>query len=132
MLEDKTIDKPESKDNKKHIFDKADLFERLMGDEDLAKEVIELFLDDIPPKLIAMKEAFAKGDTPLLKRLAHAVKGAAANIGAGAFRDCASRMERAGEAGDVDKTASLLPQIDGQFKSLKNALALSGLADKNE
>ncbi len=128
--EDKMLDKPESVDDKKNVFDKADLFNRLMGDEDLAKEVIELFLDDLPPKLIAIKEAFIKSDAPQLRRLAHTVKGAAANIGAGAFRDFASLMEQAGEAEDLDKAASLLPQIDEQFKRLKNALALSGLTGK--
>ena len=125
------LDKPEAKEKEKDVFDKADLFNRLMDDEDLAKEVIELFLDDIPPKLVAMKKAFNKSDAPLLRDLAHTVKGAAANIGAGAFRDCASRMEQAGKAGNLDKAASLLPQIDEQFKRLENVLVLSGLTEKD-
>ena len=125
------LDNPEPKEKEKDVFDKADLFKRLMDDEDLAKEVIELFLDDIPRKLVAMKKAFNKSDAPLLQQLAHSVKGAAANIGARAFRDCASRMEQAGEGGNLDKAASLLPKIDEQFRRLENVLVLSGLADKD-
>ena len=102
----------------------------MMGDEELAKNIIKSFLDDIPGEITATKEAFAKNDALSMQRLAHSVKGAAANIGAKALQDVAFQMEKAGEAEDIDKAALLLPQIDDQFKRLKKGLAQSGLTEK--
>ena len=38
------------------IFDWGELLHRLMGDEDLAKEIIEDFLKQIPDNLFAVKK----------------------------------------------------------------------------
>ncbi len=62
-----------------NIFDKAGLIERLMDDEELVKEVIEGFLEDIPHRIAALKEALERGDTPVVQRQAHTIKGASAS-----------------------------------------------------
>ncbi len=123
---EKITAEPESKDAG---FNKADLVNRLMGDEELAKDIIKSFLDNIPGDITAIKQAFAKNDALSMRRLAHSVKGAAGSIGAKALQDVAFQMEKAGEAGDMDKAALLLPQTDDQFKKLKKSLALSGLTE---
>ena len=101
------------------IFDKAGLLDRLMGDEELANEIFGEFLEDVPRKFTALKEALDKGDAPSVQLQAHTLKGASANIGAVALQEVANQIEVAGEAGDLSKAGSLVPQLDKQFEVLK-------------
>jgi CheY-like chemotaxis protein/HPt (histidine-containing phosphotransfer) domain-containing protein len=59
------------------------------------KEVIGLFLTDSPPRLEAMRAAMAAGDAQALSKAAHALKGAASNVGAKAILQHADALEAA-------------------------------------
>ncbi len=109
----------------KDIFDRAGFLDRLMGDEELANEIISDFLEDVPNKLIALQEAIDKVDAPSLQRQAHTLKGASANVGALALQEIASQIEIAGESANLDMASSLIPELDKQFEMLKK-LALVG------
>jgi len=105
------------------VFDKAGLLRRVMGDEKLAKEIIGVFLEDIPNHIAALKEAVANADAPVVQRVAHTIKGAAANVGALALQELASLVEKAGKDADLDETAALVTKMDEQLDALKTALA---------
>ena len=111
-------DAPEEK-----VFDKADLLSRLMGDEALARELIEAFLDDTPHQLTELRKALENGDAPLARRQAHTIKGASANIGAIALREVAGSMEATAEADNMADTVSQMPRLARQFEVLKETLA---------
>jgi len=109
------------------IFDKDSLLSRVLGDEELAREVIQVFLGDVPKKITAIKQALDKRDITLVRDQAHAIKGAAMNASASALKEAAYQMEQAGEAADIDTADTLMPQIEEQFEILKNTLIESGL-----
>ena len=90
-----------------------------MGDEELANEILGEFMEDVPRKFTALKEAVGKGDAPLVQIEAHTLKGASANVGALALQDIAYQIELAGEAKDLVKASSLVSQLDKQFEMLK-------------
>lgn len=115
----------EQKENE--VFDKKGLFERLMEDKDLIKDIIEGFLEEVPGQIAALNEALEKKDRELIRRQAHSLKGASANIGASALRETAYQIELAAKAGDLDKASDLIPELNKQLKELKQALALSEL-----
>jgi CheY-like chemotaxis protein/HPt (histidine-containing phosphotransfer) domain-containing protein len=48
----------------------------------ILKRLLELFLDDAPKQLVNIKQAYRTGDAESLRRLAHRMKSAAANLGA--------------------------------------------------
>jgi PAS domain S-box-containing protein len=104
--------------SEKDVFDRAGFLDRLMGDEDLANEIFSEFLEDVPRKLITLKEALGKGDAPSVQIEAHTLKGASANVGALALQEMAYQIEVAGEAGDLVKAGSLAAQLDKQFEML--------------
>ena len=104
------------------IFDKAGLLDRLMGDEELANEILGEFLEDVPRKVTALKEALDNGDAPSVQLQAHTLKGASATIGAVALQEMAHHIEVAGEAGDLAEAGSLVPQLDKQFEVLKKLI----------
>jgi HPt (histidine-containing phosphotransfer) domain-containing protein len=104
------------------IFDWDGLLHRLMGDEDLAKEIIDDFLKQIPSNLFALKKALNKGDLLLVKREAHIIKGASGNVGALALQEIAEQIEIIGEEKDLVKAGSFVAEFDTQLEILKNKL----------
>jgi len=105
------------------IFDWDGLLQRLMGDEDFAKEIIDDFLKQIPDNLIALKNALNKKDLLLVKREAHIIKGASGNVGALALQKIAEQIEISGEEKNFVKIRSFVEELDTQLKVLKNILA---------
>ncbi len=104
------------------IFDKAGFLDRLMGDEDLAKEILDEFIENVPNRLAAVREAFNNGDVPSLHREAHTLKGASANVGAVSLQKVAHQIEIACVADDLDKAELLSSQLDIQFEMLKKTM----------
>ncbi len=105
------------------IFDWDGLLDRLMGDEDFAKEIIDDFLKQIPDNLFALKNALNKKDLLLVKREAHIIKGASGNVGALVLQKIAEQIEISGEKKDFVKTESFVEELDTQWKVLKYILA---------
>ena len=103
----------------KDIFDRAGFLDRLMGDEELATEILGEFLEDVPIKFTALKEALDNGNADMIQRHAHTIKGASANVGALALQEMAYQIEVAGKAGDLAKAGSLASQLDKQYELLK-------------
>ncbi|MBU0768819.1 MAG: Hpt domain-containing protein [Proteobacteria bacterium] len=104
------------------IFDWDGLLHRLMGDEDLAKEIIDDFLKQIPDNLFAVKKALNNNDLLLLQREAHIIKGASGNVGALTMQEIAKQLEIASEAKDLVKAGSFVAKLDTQLEILKNKL----------
>jgi signal transduction histidine kinase/CheY-like chemotaxis protein/HPt (histidine-containing phosphotransfer) domain-containing protein len=111
------------------IFDKNSFLDRLLGDEDLAKEIIKGFIEDSLRQIGTIKEALENRDTNVIYGRAHSLKGAAGNISATALKDLAYQIEIAGETGDLIKAASLIPKLDEQFEVLKKSLTLKLLSE---
>lgn len=104
------------------IFDWDGFLHRLMGDEDLAKEIIDDFLKQIPDNLFAVKKALNNNDLLLLQREAHIIKGASGNVGALTMQEIAKQLEIASEAKDLVKAGSFVAKLDTQLEILKNKL----------
>ena len=104
------------------IFDWDGLLHRLMGDEDLAKEIIDDFLKQIPFNFNAIKEALNEQDVLLIKREAHIIKGASGNVGALVLQKIAEQIEIAGEEKDIVKAGLFISKLDEQLEVLKNIL----------
>ena len=96
--------------------------ERMMDDDDLAQEVIDEFLADIPCQIEALKAAVEAADSKAAERKAHSIKGAAANMATEGLRAVAADIETSGKAGDVDTARSLLPQLEDAFERVKKEM----------
>ncbi|GAI26856.1 unnamed protein product, partial [marine sediment metagenome] len=80
-----------------NIIDWHGLVER-MGDEESIKEIILIFLTDVKERIEMLTEAMKASDAEGIKSYAHALKGAAANVGVKQLSDIAYRLECAGRA----------------------------------
>ena len=110
----------------KAVFDEEGLLQRVMADKILATKIIAGFLQDIPAKLSILRKLLQERDASGIRLQAHSLKGAAATISAGALRDVACEMQEAATAGDLERSATLLPCAEEEFERLKAALQQSG------
>ncbi len=104
------------------VFDRPALIARLMGDEELAKEIIAGFLEDMPKQISTLKRHLDQGDAGSAGSQAHTIKGAAANVGGLALSAVAFEMEKAGKAGRREELATLVTEMERQFAMLKTRM----------
>jgi signal transduction histidine kinase/CheY-like chemotaxis protein/HPt (histidine-containing phosphotransfer) domain-containing protein len=106
----------------KKTFDRTGFLDRLLGDKDLAGEVLDGFLADVPLQVHEMKKALDTGDAHSIRQQAHSLKGASANVGAMALEEIALQVELAGKSEDLIKARYLISEIDNQFEIFKKSL----------
>lgn len=93
----------------------------LGGDEFLA-ELATLFLQDAPVHLTSITEALNAKDADAVARAAHALKSAAANMGAKRLQELLSRLEHAGRTGSLDDAAVLAGEIQHEYVRVGEAM----------
>lgn len=104
------------------VFNKSALGDRLMDDTDLIAEIIAIFLSDIPRRLAILKDHVISGQAAAAGEQAHAIKGAAADVGGEVVRAVALEMEKAGKAGDLETLEKAMPKLEKEFERLKEAM----------
>ena len=108
------------------VFDYPGLMERIMDDMDLARRVIEAFVEGIPRMLDELREQIVRCDAELAGRQAHKIKGAAANTGFMAMSAIAADMQKAGEKGQMETIIALMPELESQLELVKAEIKDSG------
>jgi HPt (histidine-containing phosphotransfer) domain-containing protein len=105
------------------IFDKEALMARLCDDEELANEVLDVFLEDTPHQIESLRAAQRAGDVELIARQGHTIKGASSNISALRLKEIAYDIEQAGKQGELDRVSELLGMLEEQFRELQKHLS---------
>ncbi len=95
------------------------------ADRSMTREVIALFVSDAPRRVQDVSQAYEATDSAALSRAAHALKGAASNVGASALADACFALEQACLDGalpqDVSKQVALVAALSCQtLDALKN------------
>ena len=119
VQETQTAEKPSGVESG---FDRTVLLHSLGGNEKVCREIIGMFLEDLPGQIESMEDAVKKGDPVLVQRLAHTIKGASASVGAVALQKAALEMEKAGKSGDMGKAAGMLDAVKETSEILKKIL----------
>lgn len=104
-------------------FDKEALMERVDGDEELAKELLELYLEDVPDRINAIKQAQTSGDMKTITIEAHTIKGSSSNIGADDIKEAAFQVELAGKDENQETIPSLIQQLEEKFNTFQQFLS---------
>lgn len=87
---------------------------------DEIKEMIEMMRDSLTSQIADLKTALASGDTETLRSLGHAIKGAAANIGATSLSATAAAIDNPETASDTAKCEELVKAIEENLLSWSN------------
>jgi signal transduction histidine kinase/DNA-binding response OmpR family regulator len=93
------------------VWDTTGLMERAMGDAAFAQELTGIFIGEVGALLSELETAAGANDCTKAGRIAHTIKGAAANVGAVAVRETAYAAESATRTNSVDELKRTLPQL---------------------
>ena len=103
-------------------FDEDALRHRLSGDHELMTDVIRLFLEDLPVRLAAIKDAVTGRNADALRAAAHALKGAAGNLSAGGLFEAARVLERIGAESRMDAAEAAWRQLSVEASNVIDVL----------
>jgi PAS domain S-box-containing protein len=106
----------------KMVFNKSFLLDRLDGDDELCAEILQLFVEDFPVQMVKLKKALSESDAAQVRMQGHAIKGAAANIGAKSISDTAHQIEIAGKELLLEKAIELGNDLESQFTQFQQEL----------
>ncbi len=91
------------------------LIERLGGEEELARQLVSLFLVEYPQMVGAVRESVASGSAERIQRAAHALKGSVSNFTDGVPARAALELERIGREGRVSDAPAALATLEREI-----------------
>lgn len=112
-----------SADPSTKVFDRAKLLYSTDNDQELARVLIDVFLETAPVTLTSIKDAVVTGDGPALRSAAHSLKGAAATVTAGRVAAAAYALETCGASGAVGEAPALVERLEAALAELRHYLA---------
>jgi HPt (histidine-containing phosphotransfer) domain-containing protein len=92
------------------------------GEPDLIVELIDLYLNDAPQRVEAIRAAAAKLDGALLKHAAHTLKGSSGSIGVLQVAKICKILERPDCVSSAAKVEVLLQLLEREFAGAREAL----------
>jgi HPt (histidine-containing phosphotransfer) domain-containing protein len=101
----------------------TELLALMDGDRELLLELIDVFLEDAPQRIQAVRSALADRNADAVYRAAHALKGSAGNFGAPEVVRRANRLEALARENDLDATAVEFEFLDADMNQLVAELA---------
>ena len=105
-------------------FDRKLVLENLGDDEDLFRQIAQLFIADWPDSLKRMHAAVAANDAEAVRIAAHSIKGAVSNFAATVAVQAAKDLEMAGRAGDLAQVPKLTTAMIKAVEEVIAALRL--------
>jgi HPt (histidine-containing phosphotransfer) domain-containing protein len=105
------------------VLDKEASLVRLDGDLELWNEIRDIWLEDVGNLLAAVRTALEARSPDGLRRAAHAIKGASANVGAVRVASVAREMEDAAPDSDWDALGTTMRNLSLETESARTALS---------
>ena len=112
-----------SKDEAK-VFNLTEALERVEGDVDLLREMIDIFLEECPRMLADIEHAVAVSDPRALHYAAHTLKGSVSNFAAPGAATASFALEKMGRQREFAQAAAALVALKNEITRLGPALAM--------
>ena len=109
------------------VFVQSELLERLGGRSEMVPRFIGLFCKGVVPQLEALTTALAAEDADGVRRCAHAIKGAAANISALRIQQTAAMMETEAKQGDLAEVPQRLAVLQREYRLFTDTVDALGI-----
>jgi PAS domain S-box-containing protein len=104
------------------IFDRSVLTESLGDDQELIREILEIFKSNADEIMTSLKNAALKDDLETIRRSAHSLKGSSGNIGAKDFMETMRSIEEACSDGDMNSVRTRIRQSEKDYTELMEEL----------
>jgi len=102
-------------------LDKIRALSRDRGDA-LVQKVIAAYVDDTPQQLRTLRTAIDGLDTGNVRRIAHTLKSASANVGAEALAALCKALEHLGRADTTEGADAILVDMEQEFQAVRHSL----------
>jgi HPt (histidine-containing phosphotransfer) domain-containing protein len=99
-------------------WNRAEALARIGGDEELLRDLCQIFLEESPKLLQKLQQAVAAGDTDGVMRAAHSLKGEASYLGADGTSQAARQLEDMGHHKDLSRASNTLAVLEREVASL--------------
>jgi HPt (histidine-containing phosphotransfer) domain-containing protein len=96
--------------------------ERLGGDENLLREVVQIFLAETPRKIAALREAIGQPNAELVGRLAHSLKGELGYLGLAEASQKARDLEEMGKKNDLHRAATVFAALEAELTAALDSM----------
>lgn len=103
-------------------LDREAALARVGGDADLLTEIARVFIDDCPRAMQEIREAAERGDSPVVERAAHGLKGASSNFGASSVVAAALHLEIMGRSGKLEGFTPAFEELETVLAALRDEL----------
>ncbi len=124
--------KPPSSMKNNVIFQEEEMLDRLQHDMEVARMIIENFLEDVPQQVARLRAAVVGKTVEDIQMTAHSIKGAALMIGGNMLSKVAFEIEMAAKEDDLSRAEQLLPEMEAQLDALRNRLEVAGWSTKEK
>jgi len=103
-------------------FDSEALLDAFDHDWDFFNEAVEMFVDDYPPMVDALRESLKAKDADALRRTAHALKGMVGNFQGRDAAEAAFNLEEMGRQGEFDGADQACERLVNELAELEKTL----------
>ncbi|MEQ8189959.1 MAG: ATP-binding protein [Candidatus Eremiobacterota bacterium] len=110
---------PEEITDKNDIFNRRELLESMNRDEELLKELVDIFLNKVPLQIEKLKQTFDKGNSELFLRHVVSIKGISANMSARLLMNKASLLEDMVKDGRSDEIPQGIKELEEEFEKFR-------------
>ncbi|HIE28965.1 TPA: response regulator, partial [Candidatus Poribacteria bacterium] len=106
-------------DTSKSVMALEEALERVSGDKDLLKELVELSLEIYPEYIDEIRKGIEQNEPQKVRESAHALKGSSGNISATSIYEIAYRLETMGKEGVLDGAKEALENLESEMERFK-------------
>ena len=114
---------PPSVGYESHIYKRAEVLERMGGDQELFQTLAGMFVADSASYCSALEQALALADAPTLQREAHTIKGLLATFSEDKGTALAQQLEDCAKRGDLEKADEMIAGLVVAVERLAAALS---------
>ena len=93
------------------------------GEESIVAELAGIFLEDASSRIEILREAVEKDDADSISKTAHTLKGSSGNMGAHRIQALCTKLQEAGESGNLAAAPGLIERIEAEFDRARPELA---------
>jgi HPt (histidine-containing phosphotransfer) domain-containing protein len=90
--------------------------------EDFMMQMIDIYLEDAPKRLLELREAYLSGNREIFTRAAHTLKSSSAYVGAKHFSKLAGAVEAASGQGALADLGDQVVRLEQAYLEVKAAL----------
>ena len=99
-------------------WSKTEALDRIGGDEELLRDLCQIFLEESPKLMEKLQQAVVAGDSDGVMRAAHSLKGESSYLGAGGTSQAARQLEEMGRSQDLSRARKTLAVLEREITTL--------------